>query len=259
MQVIAIANHKGGVGKTATTFTLGAVLADRGRRVLLVDIDPQSSLTGSAGIENQDGRSLAEVLGTGAEPGKVPLTEVIQPLADRLDIAPSSLTLAVTELSLVTRMGRENALKKALHLVSEKYDVVLIDCPPSLGLLTVNALTAAHATLIPTQPQAVDLRGLKLFLDTLERIREELNANLETLGILPTFFDRRLTHHNEAIKAMREANLPILSTHIGRSVRVAEAAATGQSVVTYDAKNIQSEAYRSLGAEVEQWLARNQH
>lgn len=254
MQTIAIANQKGGTGKSATTHALGAVLAaDYGRRVLMVDIDPQSSLTeASAGIDAA-GASLAEVLG-GATPGALQLQDIIVELGDNLYLAPADLALAATELGLSSRMGRENVLKKALAPLRGYVDVVLIDCPPSLSLLTVNALTAADAVLIPTQPQAVDLRGLSLFLQTLDSIRGELNPGLETLGVLPTFYDRRLIHHQEALAAMERAGLPILPVSIGRSVRVAEAAANGETVVTYEPKNPQADAYRALSEVINQWL-----
>jgi|CXWK01.1.fsa_nt_gi chromosome partitioning protein len=254
MKIIAIANQKGGTGKSATTHALGAVLASElQRRVLMVDIDPQSSLTEAAGVGDAEGISLAEVLG-GATPGKTKLQDIIVEVSENLFLAPADLALAATELGLASRMGRENVLKKALATVANYFDVTLIDCPPSLSLLTVNALTAADAVLIPTQPQAVDLRGLSLFLETLQNIRQELNPELETLGILPTFFDRRLTHHRDAIEAMERAELPLMQVRIGRSVRVAEAAANGETVVTFDPKNPQALAYRELAEAINQWL-----
>lgn len=254
MRIIAIANQKGGTGKSATTHALGAVLASElQRRVLMVDIDPQSSLTEASGVGDAEGVSLAEVLG-GATPGKTKLQDIIVEVSENLFLAPADLALAATELGLASRMGRENVLKKALATVDDKFEVALIDCPPSLSLLTVNALTAADAVLIPTQPQAVDLRGLSLFLETLQNIRQELNPELETLGILPTFFDRRLTHHRDAIEAMERAELPVMQVKIGRSVRVAEAAASGETVVTFDPKNPQAQAYRELAEAINQWL-----
>lgn len=254
MKIISIANQKGGTGKSATTHALGAVLASElERRVLMVDIDPQSSLTEASGVGDAEGVSLAEVLG-GATPGKTKLKDIIVEVSENLFLAPADLALAATELGLASRMGRENVLKKALATVESGFDVALIDCPPSLSLLTVNALTAADAVLIPTQPQAVDLRGLSLFLETLQNIRQELNPELETLGILPTFFDRRLTHHRDAIEAMERAELPVMQVKIGRSVRVAEAAASGETVVTFDPKNPQAQAYRELAEAINQWL-----
>ena len=254
METIAVANHKGGVGKTATTHALGAVLAaDYDWRVLLVDIDPQSSLTGASGIGGAAGESLAEVLG-GATQGSLVLSQIIKELADRLYLVPADLALATAELGLVSRMGRENMLKKALTSLDSAYDVVIIDCPPSLGLLTLNGLTAADAVLIPTQPQVVDLRGLRLFLDTLDQIRVGLNPELETMGVLLTFYDHRLIHHKDARGAMERSGLPLMRTQIGRSVRVAEAAANGETVVTYEPKNPQAKAYRELSEEVDKWL-----
>jgi len=257
MKTVAIANQKGGTGKSATTHALGAVLASEyQRRVLMVDIDPQSSLTEACASTDTSGSSLAEVLG-GATPGSLSLKKILLEISDNLYLAPADLALAATELGLVSRMGRENVLKKALASISDSFDVALIDCPPSLSLLTVNALTAADGVLIPTQPQAVDLRGLRLFLSTLDNIRQELNPELQTLGVLPTFFDSRLTHHKEAIGAMERASLPLMKVRIGRSVRVAEAAASGETVVTYEPKNPQAQAYRELAEEIHQWLSNN--
>lgn len=255
MHTIAIANQKGGTGKSATAHALGAVLAGPpyARRVLLVDMDPQASLTEATAAVDATGAGLAEVLG-GATPGALRLQDILLELTPTLTLAPADLALAATELGLSSRMGRENVLKKALAPVGDRFDVTLIDCPPSLSLLTVNALTAADAVLIPTQPQAVDLRGLSLFLTTLDNIRAELNPELATLGILPTFFDRRLTHHREAIEAMERAGLPVMAVRIGRSVRVAEAAASGETVVTYEPNNPQAQAYRDLAEVVDQWL-----
>lgn len=252
MRIIAVANHKGGVGKTATVQALGTVLAER-YRVLLVDVDPQSSLTQACGVRDAEGRSLAEVLG-GATPGHLALRDIIRPLGDGLDLAPADIALAATELGLTARLGRENVLKRALATVAHEYDLCLIDCPPSLSLLTVNALNAAHGVLIPTQPAIQDLRALRLFLDSVDRIRENLNPDLEVIGILVTFFDRRLTHHRDAVEVMERAGLPLLPVRVGRSVRVQEAAAVGESVVTYEPQNPQAQAYRALAEEVEKWL-----
>lgn len=250
---VAIANHKGGVGKTATAQALGVLLAMGGRRVLMVDTDPQSSLTHSCGVHDAGGRSLADVLG-GSSPGKLPLSGAIVDLAPNLSLCPADIALSASELGLTSRLGRENALKKALATVAGRFDLCLIDCPPSLSLLTVGALVASQAVLIPTQPQAADLRGLRLFLDTLEIIKAELNPALQILGVLVTFFDGRLTHHRAALEAIQAAGLPVLPVNIGRSVRVAEAMGAGQSVVTYDPGNPQAENYRQLAEVFLSWL-----
>lgn len=255
MKTIAIANHKGGVGKTATTHALGTGLARLGRRVLLVDVDPQSSLTNACGVQSADGESLADVLG-GAEPGPLQLPQILLDVGDGLPLhlAPGDIDLSPNELGMVQRLGRENILANALQAVESVYDVCLIDCPPALSILTVNALNAADAVLIPTQPQISDLRGLRLFLDTVYRIRQDINPRLEILGVLVTFVDDRLIHHNDALNVMRESDLPLLQTQIGRSVRVAEAAAAGESIITYDEANKQAANYLALAEEVDTWL-----
>ena len=255
MQILAIANQKGGTGKTATTHALGVCLAEGGRRVLLVDADPQASLTLACGLEGAAGHSLAEVLG-GAQPGTLELRTILQELATGLWLAPSDIALAQSELGLISRMGRENALKRVLA-TAQGFDVCLIDCPPSLGLLTVNALTAAQAVLVPTGAGIQDLRGLRLFLSTLEQVREALNPDLQTLGIVVTFYDGRLTHHREALAVLQGSGLPLLPVTIGRSVRVQEAAAGGQSVVSYAPENPQAAAYRELAKVVDAWLQRS--
>ena len=254
MKIIAIANHKGGVGKTATTHALGAGLAQLGNRVLLVDVDPQSSLTGACGVD-ANGESLAEVLG-GIEPGSLSLADILLDVGDdmHLHLAPADIALSPNELGMVQRFGREALLQHALATVDRGYNVCLIDCPPSLGVLTVNALKAASAVIIPTQPQISDLRGLRLFLDTVGRIRRKLNPKLEILGILVTFVDGRLIHHRDALGVMRESGLPLLDVQIGRSVRVAEAAAAGESIITYDPRNKQAKNYKQLAKVVDQWL-----
>jgi len=253
MRILVIANQKGGVGKTATAHNLGAILAGDGLRVLLVDVDPQSSLTQVCRVGDVAGRSLAEVLG-GAQPGRLPLAGAIVDLGGGLAIAPADIALAAAELGLTSRLGREGVLKKALATVAGDYDLILIDCPPSLGLLTVGALVAADEILVPTQPLVVDLRGLRLFLQTVDQVRQELNPELETLGVLVTFFDGRLTHHKAAIETMQSAGLPLLPVYIGRSVRVAEAAGAGQSVAVYEPGNPQAANYRQLAEVVRAWL-----
>lgn len=254
MQTIAVANHKGGIGKTTIVRTVGQCLAER-RRVLLVDLDPQASLTGAC-VTGDVGRTLADVMGS-TQAGQVPMRDVLIELSPTLSLVPSAIDLAGTELGLNARMGRESVLAKALATVAAGFDVCMIDCPPSLGLLTVNGLTAAHGVLIPTQPQAVDVKALRLFLDTLDYIRAELNPALEIVGIVATFYDGRLTHHQAVMQTMRDAGLPLVPVTIGRSVRVAEAAAIGQDVTTFDPDNPQAQAYRDLTGLIDTWLGRN--
>lgn len=260
MKIVSIANHKGGVGKTATTHALGAALAGMGRRVLMVDTDPQSSLTNACNV-HVPGESLAEVLG-GAAAGPLPLGSILVDVADGetavLHLAPADIALSTNELGMVQRYGREHVLKNALQTVSRSYDVCLIDCPPSLGMLTVNALAASDVVIVPTQPQISDVRGLLLFLQTVSHIRAEINPNLQILGVLVTFYDGRTIHHRDAVQTLIDQGVPLFDTMIGRSIRVAEAPAAGESVVTYDPQNPQAENYQSLAMEIDRWLRRGQ-
>ena len=250
MRTLAIANAKGGVGKTATAHTQGVILA-RTHRVLLVDCDPQATLTQGCGVESD--QTLADVIGD-ARPGTVPLGDVIVPLGDTLAIVPSGLALAYSELGLVVRNGREAVLRRALATVAEAYDLAVLDTPPSLGLLTVNALTAADAVLIPTVPEIAALRGVALFMRALEEIRRDLNPGLETLGVVATMRDSRLRHHAEALEVMRDGGVPLLDVTIGRSVRVAEASGRSETVVSYAPGNPRAAEYERLAEVVKAWL-----
>jgi chromosome partitioning protein len=252
VKTLSISNQKGGVGKTTTAHNLGTLLAAAGLRVLLVDADPQGSLTGACGLDDVAGRNLADVLG----PARLPMTSALVELAPGLDLAPADIALAGVELELVSRLGRETVLKKALASVASHYDLAILDCPPSLGLLTVGALVAADAVLIPTLPSGLDLRGLALFLRSLEAIRE-LNPALEILGVLITQFDGRLTVHRQALEAMQAAGLPLLDVMIGRSVRVAQAAGEGKTIGELAPGNPQAAAYKQLSEVVYLWLKKS--
>jgi chromosome partitioning protein len=252
MIALSIANQKGGTGKTTTARELGTVLAATGVQVLLIDLDPQASLTASCGVKDVAGRSLAEVLG-GASPGHLRMEEVIIALGDGLFIVPAHITLASCELGLTARMGRESVLKRALKPLVGRFDVAILDCPPSLGLLTVAGLVASDGVLIPTQPQIVDLRGLALFVDTVQQIQAELNPELELVGIVVSCYNPRLRHHQQAIEFINQAGLPIIGT-VPRSVKLAEASGLAKSVTEYAPNNPTAEAYRVLGGEVLKWI-----
>jgi chromosome partitioning protein len=256
MRTLAIANQKGGAGKTATAHALGVALAQMGRRVLLVDCDPQSSLTGSCGVTDAAGRSMAEVIG-GALPGTLTLGGIVRDLGGGLFLAPSDIALASGELGLATRMGRENVLRRVLATVADAYDVAILDAPPSLGLLTAATLTAAQGILIPTQAQGVDLRALRLFLASVTLVQKALNPDLAIVGIVVTMYDARLGHHRDALAMLESSGLPLLRVRIGRSVKVAEAATAGQTVLTYEPRNPQAQAYRELAEVIDRWLQEN--
>lgn len=244
-QVLALANQKGGVAKTTTTLNLGVALAERGKRVLAVDLDPQGNLTMSQGLDPDElERSMFDVL-----VHKTPIAEVI---AQReIDLAVSSIDLAGAELALSSMIGRERALQKALLPVRDSYDYVLIDTPPSLGLLTINALTASDGVIVPVQCEYLSLRGLIQLENTLTMIRENLNPDVRIRGILPTMFDGRTLHAREAIEILEENfGELVFQTRIKKTIRYAEAPVKGTSVLRYDSSGNAAKAYRDLAGEV---------
>jgi chromosome partitioning protein len=245
-RVIAIANQKGGVGKTTTTLTLGAALVERGRSVLLVDMDPQSSLTIALGIDGQEG-NLHQVIGS-TTPGTKTIRDIARQVSPRFYLAPSDIALSRSEAGLMVRLGRESVLKKALQDV--RFDYVLIDCLPSLGILTINALVAANEVIIPTACEYLALRGIALFYQTLQEV-QSINADLRVLGILPTFFDSRLVHGRDVLQSMKDKGLPVFDLEIARSVRFAEASLSGESILTYARDNPGATAYRRLAEVVD--------
>src|SRR5881394_193440 len=246
-RVIAFANQKGGVAKTTTALNLGVAFAEQGMNVLLVDLDPQGNLTMSQGL-NPDSieRSMFDVL-----VHRVPITEVIHQM---------EIDLAGAELALSSMIGRERALEKALAPVKDDYNYVLIDTPPSLGLLTINALVAAHGVIVPVQCEYLSLRGLVQLENTLSMIRENLNPNVGIQGILATMFDRRLLHSREAVEILKEnfGDL-VLNTKIRKTVRYAEAPVKGQSIFKYDSTGEAAGMYRDLAKEVLDGASARQH
>jgi chromosome partitioning protein len=251
MRILATGIHKGGVGKSTTVFNLGHELARSGRLVLMVDLDYQASLTHMAGCPDSPSHNIAQVM-TGA----LPLRNVVQDLRPGLAIVPSDIELADVEISLIARIGRENILRRALATIAGGYDVCLLDCPPSLFVMTVNGLTAANGVLIPLQPTQTDLRALDLFLATIGNVRKETNAGLELLGVVLTFFDQRYGLHTAVTKALHDAGLTIVGT-IGRSVKIAEATGANMPLSEYDAGNPQAQSYKQLAEAVDEWLDTN--
>ena len=244
-RVIAFANQKGGVAKTTTTLNLGVALKEKGHAVLVVDLDPQGNLTMSQGWNPDEiERSMFDVL-----VHKLPITEIIQ--TSEIDVAVSSIDLAGAELALSAMIGRERALANALLPVREAYDWILIDTPPSLGLLTINAFVAATGVIVPVQCEYLSLRGLVQLENTLSMIRENLNPDVEIEGILPTMYDKRLLHSKEAVDILKEnfGDL-VFDTKIRKTVRYAEAPVKGQSVLSYDPKGDAADLYRELAKEV---------
>ena len=253
-RVIAFANQKGGVAKTTTTLNLGVAFAEQGMKVLLVDLDPQGNLTMSQGL-NPDSieRSMFDVL-----VHRLPITDVIH--GAEVDLAVSSIDLAGAELALSSMIGRERALEKALAPVKENYNYILIDTPPSLGLLTINALVASDGVIVPVQCEYLSLRGLVQLENTLAVVRENLNPNVEIVGILPTMYDKRTLHSREAVEILQEnfGNL-VFDTKIRKTIRYAEAPVKGSSVLKYDPTGSAAEAYRELAKEVLNGSAPRQH
>lgn len=243
--VIALANQKGGVAKTTTTLNLGVALRERGLRVLAVDLDPQGNLTMSQGMNPDTIEcSMYDVLVR-----STPIVEAIHEV--ELDLAVSSIDLAGAELALSSMIGRERALQKALAPVRSSYDYILMDTPPSLGLLTINALTAADGVIVPVQCEYLSLRGLVQLQNTLAMIRENLNSSVEILGILPTMFDSRTIHGREAIEMLKESfGARMFDTRIRKTIRYAEAPVQGMSILKYDPEGSAAEAYRELAEEV---------
>jgi chromosome partitioning protein len=253
-RVIAFANQKGGVAKTTSTLNLAVALSEDGYRVLVVDMDPQGNLTMSQGLNpDQITRSMFDVL-----VHRLPIDQVIQDA--EVHLAVSSIDLAGAELALSSMIGRERALEKALAPVKDRYDFVLVDTPPSLGLLTINALVAADGVIVPVQCEYLSLRGLVQLENTMSMIRENLNPDVEIQGILPTMFDGRTLHAREAVEILEEnfGDL-VFKTRIRKTIRYAEAPVKGASILKYDPTGSAAEAYRDLAKEVLNGTQARQH
>jgi chromosome partitioning protein len=243
--VISFANQKGGVAKTTTTLNLAVAFAESGHDVLCVDLDPQGNLTMSQGIDpDKVEKSMFDVL-----VHHIPIAEVIQ--QREIDIAVASIDLAGAEIAMSTQIGRERSLEKALAAVADDYDFVCIDTPPSLGLLTVNALTASNKVIVPVQCEYLSMRGLLQLQNTLDMIRENLNPRVEIEGILPTMLDARTVHAKEAVEILEEnfGDL-VFKSRIRKAIKFAEAPVRGSSVLKYDPNGTAADYYRELAKEV---------
>lgn len=241
-RVIALANQKGGVAKTTTTHSLGEALVELGRRVLVVDLDPQACLTYSAGLD-------PDVLDTSLHDvvlGRATVAEAVVDV-DGLHLLGSNIDLAGAEVHLVSRTGREYVLRRALEPVIERYDVVLVDCPPSLGILTINGLTAADEVLVPLQCETLSHRGVGQLLETIGDVRSYTNPDLVVRGVVATMFDGRTRLAQEVVASVGEQyGLEVLGTPVPKSVKVAEAPGRGRSVLGHAPRSKAAEAYREL-------------
>ena len=244
-KVIAFANQKGGVAKTTTALNLAVAFKESGHRVLAVDMDPQGNLTMSQGVDpDKVEKSMFDVL-----VHRIPIREII--VEREIDVAVASIDLAGAEIAMSTQIGRERALEKALDEVKDDYDFVCIDTPPSLGLLTVNALTAAHKVIVPVQCEYLSMRGLVQLQNTLQMIRENLNPGVEIEGILPTMLDSRTVHAKEAVEILEENfGELVFKSRIRKAIKFAEAPVRGTSVLKYEPNGKAAGAYRELAKEV---------
>jgi chromosome partitioning protein len=247
-RIIALCNQKGGVGKTTTSINLGATLAECGRRVLAVDFDPQGALSAGLGVPTHDVPTIYDLLlGTNT----AVVDTIVSTSTPGLDVIPANIDLSAAEVHLVNEVAREQILARVLRQVSDKYDVILIDCQPSLGLLTINALTAAHGVLIPLECEYFALRGVALLVETIEKVRDRLNPAIRLDGILATMYDARTLHSREVLQRVVEAFGPqVLETVIGRSVKLPDASVAAEPVTLFAPEHAVTESYRQLAREL---------
>ncbi|WP_245650138.1 ParA family protein [Millisia brevis] len=248
-RVVAMCNQKGGVGKTTSTINLGAALAEYGRRVLLVDLDPQGALSAGLGVLHHDlDLTVHNLL---VESGHSADDVIVRTRVEGMDLLPSNIDLSAAEIQLVSEVGREHALSRALHPLLDRYDYILIDCQPSLGLLTINALAAADSVLIPMECEYFSLRGLALLTDTVDKVRNRLNPRLSLSGILVTMFDARTLHSREVMARVVEVfGDLVFDTVITRTVRFPETSVAGEPITTWAPRSGGADAYRALAREV---------
>lgn len=245
-RILAFANQKGGVAKTTSTLSIAAALVERGRRVLAIDMDPQGALTYSMGV---DPDTLEETIND-VLVRRLPIEKVV--ITKGFDLAPANIDLAGAEAVLLAKTGREYALQRALRDVLTAYDYILIDCPPSLGILTINALTAAHGVVIPLQCEALSHRGVGQLIETVNDIRHFTNPELQVVGVIPTMYDGRLKHAREVLEDVGSRyGLPVMKPAVRKSIRFAEATQAGKSILAYAPSHPGAEAYRALAGVLE--------
>lgn len=249
-RVIAISNQKGGVGKTTTTVNLSTILAKRGKKVLLIDTDPQGNATSGLGIEKESDLSTYDLLIT-----DVAAEDIIQETGIKnLYISPSNMNLAGAEVQLVSMMSREQRMKEKLDVIKDKFDFILIDCPPSLGLITLNAFTASDSVLIPVQCEYYALEGLGQLLNTVELVRKHLNKNLYVEGAILTMYDIRTNLANQVVREVKRFfQNKVYKTVIPRNVKVSEAPSYGMPITIYDPKSKGARSYEKFAKEFLKW------
>jgi chromosome partitioning protein len=247
-RIVALCNQKGGVGKTTTTINLGATLAEYGRKVLAIDFDPQGALSAGLGVPTHDVTTIYDLLLGSSRDVAGAIVETTTP---NLHLIPANIDLSAAEVHLVNEVAREQILARVLRQVSDSYDVILIDCQPSLGLLTVNALTAAHGVVIPLECEFFALRGVALLVETIEKVRDRLNPAIELDGILATMYDSRTLHSREVLQRVVEAfGDQVLETVIARTVKFPDASVAAAPVTTFAPEHGAAENYRQLAREL---------
>lgn len=248
-RIVALCNQKGGVGKTTTTVNLAAAFAEYGRKVLVVDFDPQGAASASLGVHS-DGLEVTvyDLLMR----GDVEPRDVIMPtMVENLDLMPANIDLSAAEVQLVSEVARESALARALRKVEDDYDLILIDCQPSLGLLAVNALVAAHGVVIPLACEFFAMRGVALLVDTISKVQDRLNPRLTMDAIVPTMYDARTLHSQEVVERVREAfGDKVTETMIGRTIKFPDATVAAEPILTHAPTHAGSVAYRQLAREL---------